>query len=92
MSHLILKGSTWHVRMEVPKDVRHAFGGKRNVFKSLKTGSKSEAQKLKWEILSEWKNKIDIARNGVKDYEVEGQIIFMNTVKKGLKKLIIKKL
>lgn len=60
---------------------------KRNVFKSLKTGSRSEAQKLKWKILSQWKNKIDIVRNGVKDYEADGQIIFMNTIRKGFEKV-----
>lgn len=61
--NLILKGSIWHARIEIPSDVRHAFNNRVKLTKSLKTGSKAEAQRRKLKFLSEWKYKIETARN-----------------------------
>ncbi|WP_141243488.1 hypothetical protein [Vreelandella boliviensis] len=42
--NLILKGSTWHVRLELSEDLRLAFGYRRKLTKSLKNGrSKNES-------------------------------------------------
>jgi hypothetical protein len=37
--NLQLRGGVFHVRFEVPVDARKAFGGKRILSRSLKTGS-----------------------------------------------------
>ncbi|MGZ9707131.1 DUF6538 domain-containing protein [Pseudomonas sp. GNP013] len=37
--NLQLRGGTYHVRFDVPIDVRKTFGGKRILSRSLKTGS-----------------------------------------------------
>lgn len=62
--NLILKGSTWHVRLELPEDVRPSFGNRRKLTKSLKTGNKNEAQIRKLQYISVWKEQIEFARNG----------------------------
>ena len=38
---------TWYVRVQIPKDVRHAFQGKKNFFRSLKTNELKTAELLK---------------------------------------------
>ncbi|WP_156906432.1 tyrosine-type recombinase/integrase [Halomonas halocynthiae] len=72
--NLILKGSTWHVRLVLPADVRHVFGNRSQLTKSLKTGSKGEANVRKLPFLSEWKTKIEKARNGVSATEFEEEL------------------
>lgn len=74
--NLILKGSTWHVRLEIPADSRHAFGNRRKLTKSLKTGSKAEAHVRKLPILAGWKATIERARAGAtgEDFENEKHI------------------
>lgn len=72
-NNLILKGSTWHARIELPSDVRHAFGNRIKLTKSLKTGSKAEAQQRKMPILTEWKAMIAEARQGMSYQEFEAQ-------------------
>ncbi len=52
---LVLKNGTWHVRLDVPEELRNAIG-RRVLTKSLKTGSKSEANVKKLAILAEWKS------------------------------------
>lgn len=63
--HLILKGGTWHVRLDVPVDVRthQDFFFKKVLTKSLKTGNRQLAKTASLSILSDWKKKIDAARN-----------------------------
>ncbi|MEE9100042.1 tyrosine-type recombinase/integrase [Pseudomonas nitroreducens] len=65
MAHnLELQGGTYHVRLAVPADVRQAFGGRRVLSQSLKTGIHREAMELRLPILSTWKNQIKLAREG----------------------------
>ncbi|MFG6666609.1 tyrosine-type recombinase/integrase [Halomonas sp. HNIBRBA4712] len=72
--NLVLKGSTWHVRLELPADVRHAFGNRSKLTKSLKTGNKAEAHIRKLRILAEWKSVISKARNGISDNDFENEL------------------
>lgn len=85
--NLLLKGSTWHVRLELPSDVRHAFGNRRKLTKSLKTGNKAEAHIRKLPILSEWKTRIQQARRGVEQDDFENQLQSYYSGGLGLKKI-----
>ena len=60
--NLIKRNEIWHVRIAIPKDVRHIFNGKREIQKSLKTRKKSTAEMLKLEYLIEIKKKIEEER------------------------------
>ncbi len=64
--HLVLKGGTWHVRLDVPMDVRiHPdFFMKKVLTKSLATGNRQAAKTASLSILAEWKSKIQAARAG----------------------------
>ncbi|WP_409307904.1 tyrosine-type recombinase/integrase [Pseudomonas putida] len=64
--HLQLQGGTWHVRLEIPAEVRKAFGGRRILSKSLGTGHRSEAMNLRLPYLAKWKADIAAARAQVK--------------------------
>ncbi|SFI62584.1 Phage integrase family protein [Pseudomonas guineae] len=64
-NNLELQGGTYHVRLAVPKDVQKAFGGRRILSQSLKTGSRKEALDRRLPILAEWKAKIKAAREGI---------------------------
>ncbi|MFF7861059.1 tyrosine-type recombinase/integrase [Pseudomonas monteilii] len=61
-NHLQLQGGTWHVRLEIPTEVRSAFGGRRILSKSLGTGQRSEAMNLRLPYLAQWKAEIAAAR------------------------------
>lgn len=63
-NNLELQGGTYHVRMDVPKDVREAFGGRRILSLSLKTGSREEAMFRRLPVLHAWKSQIKAAREG----------------------------
>lgn len=63
-NNLELQGGTYHVRMDVPKDVQEAFGGRRILSLSLKTGSRPEALLRRLPILHAWKLRIKEAREG----------------------------
>ncbi|MGY1446254.1 tyrosine-type recombinase/integrase [Pseudomonas chlororaphis] len=63
-NNLELQGGTYHVRMDIPKDVRGAFGGRRILSLSLKTGSREEAMFRRLPILHTWKSQIKAAREG----------------------------
>lgn len=64
--HLVLKGSTWHVRLDVPQDIRlhMKFFMKKVLSKSLKTGDKRLAKIASLEILSQWKSEFEAIRSG----------------------------
>ncbi|MDI2410860.1 site-specific integrase [Pseudomonas aeruginosa] len=63
MAHnLELQGGTYHVRLAIPTDVQRAFGGRRVLSKSLKTGVRREAMELRLPILAAWKAQIKLAR------------------------------
>lgn len=61
MNHLVLRGSTWHVRLSVPKDLRKKLN-RREFTKSLKTSSKAVAQRKSLDLLANWK--LEIASAG----------------------------
>ncbi|MFP0195967.1 tyrosine-type recombinase/integrase [Pseudomonas sp. PHC1] len=63
-NNLELQGGTYHVRMDIPKDVREAFGGRRILSLSLKTGSREEAMFRRLPILHAWKSQIKVIREG----------------------------
>jgi len=63
-NNLELQGGTYHVRIDVPKDVREAFGGRRILSQTLKTGSRSEALLRRLPILHAWKSQIKAIRDG----------------------------
>lgn len=56
-THLVQKSgeSTWYVRMAVPADVRHAFGGRTKLIKTTGTTNKAEAMDRRHMILAQWK-------------------------------------
>lgn len=62
--HLILKGGTWHVRLDIPKDVQGhpLFLQKKVLTKSLKTGNRQIARDASREVLVDWKRRIREAR------------------------------
>lgn len=54
-SHLVLRSSTWHCRIDVPADLRPAFGNRRILSKSLRTGDKVLAKELAATQVGQWK-------------------------------------
>lgn len=63
-NNLQLQGGTYHVRLDIPKDIQDAFGGRRILSQTLKTGSRSEALLRRHPILHEWKRQIKAIRKG----------------------------
>lgn len=61
-NNLQLQGGTYHVRLAIPEDVRKAFGGRKILSQSLKTGLRSEAMNRRLPILAQWKANIATAR------------------------------
>lgn len=63
-THLVQKPgeSTWYVRMAVPADVRHAFGGRTKLIKTTGTSNRAEAMDRRLPILAQWKADIAAAR------------------------------
>ncbi|PHX37507.1 integrase [Pseudomonas sp. NZIPFR-PS5] len=62
--NLELQGGTWHVRLAIPKDVQKAFGGRKILSQSLKTGSRREAMTRRLSVIDGWKDQIKAARAG----------------------------
>ncbi len=56
--------STWYVRLAIPADVQKAFGGRKVLIQSLKTGLRSEAMTRRLQYLSTWKQQIADVRAG----------------------------
>lgn len=65
-THLIQKPgeSTWYVRLAIPVDVRHAFGGRVKLIRTTGTSNKTEAMEKRLPILAQWKADIAAARAG----------------------------
>lgn len=65
-THLFQKPneSTWYVRITVPVEVRHAFGGLTKLVKTTGTSNKSEAMDRRLPILALWKQQIATAKDG----------------------------
>jgi len=60
--NIVLKGGTYHVRLDLPEDVQTAFGNRKILSKSLKTGSRAEAMRLRLAVLATWKDQIQQVR------------------------------
>ena len=54
----------WTVKIQIPKDIRHYFQGKTNIWKSTKTANLKEAQHFRDNIISDYKLKFRIYREG----------------------------
>ena len=54
-SHLVLRSSTWHCRLDIPAELRPAYGNRRILSKSLKTGDKRLAKELASVVVGQWK-------------------------------------
>ncbi|TCQ84245.1 tyrosine-type recombinase/integrase [Pseudomonas sp. JUb52] len=65
-THLVQKPgeSTWYVRLAIPVDVRHAFGGRVKLIRTTGTSNKTEAMEKRLPILAQWKADIAAARAG----------------------------
>lgn len=59
--NLVLRSGVWHARLSIPADARPTLN-RREFTASLKTGSKTEAQRLKISYLQQWQSLIDQAR------------------------------
>ncbi|WP_278440903.1 tyrosine-type recombinase/integrase [Pseudomonas oryzihabitans] len=66
-THLVRKAgeSTWYVRLNVPADVRAAFGGRTKLIQTLKTADKAVAMERRLPVLAQWKSEIRLAREGM---------------------------
>jgi integrase len=54
--------STWYARMQVPPEVRHAFGNRSKLIKTTGTSDKAEAKGIAMLIAGKWKAEIAAAR------------------------------
>lgn len=53
--HLVQRATTWHCRIDIPADLRPAFGNRRILSKSLRTGDKALAKELAALQIGQWK-------------------------------------
>ncbi|MDH0892893.1 MULTISPECIES: DUF6538 domain-containing protein [unclassified Pseudomonas] len=65
--HLHLRGNTYHVRLDIPADVRPLFGHRRLLSQSLKTGDKRLAKERAPLVIAQWKAEIRAARGEKED-------------------------
>lgn len=63
IDYLIQRGTTWHARIDIPADIRPAFGNRRVLSKSLKTGDKLLARELAARQVGQWKLEFRKARD-----------------------------
>ncbi|MGE6659271.1 tyrosine-type recombinase/integrase [Pseudomonas sp. NPDC077408] len=54
-NHILLRGSTYHVRLDIPAALRAAYGNRRVLSKSLKTGDALLARELAAAQIAAWK-------------------------------------
>lgn len=64
--------ATYSVRRVVPKDLLHAYGSTRQLWKSLRTTDPREAKRLAPAILAEWDREFDEVRKGRSLADVRG--------------------
>ena len=62
-SHLVLRSSTWHCRIDIPADLRPMYGNRRILSKSLKTGDKLLARELAASLIGQWKAEFRLKRD-----------------------------
>lgn len=63
IDYLIRRGTTWHCRLDIPIDIRAAFGNRKILSKSLKTGDKLLARELAARQVGQWKQDFRKARD-----------------------------
>jgi len=94
-NHLVLRGSTWHCRLDIPKDLRPLFEGKRILARSLKTGNKHVAEDKGRQKVAKWKEGFEKLRSilaegpgwqeGVAakaaELKKDGEVILLGTLK-----------
>lgn len=62
--YLVQKRRRWYAVLDIPKALRPKFGGKPRFCKSLKTESRTVADRVKWQVLAEWQRQLERARTG----------------------------
>lgn len=74
-THLVRKAneSTWYVRLNVPSDVRGAFGNRTKLIQTLKTSDRAVALERRLPVLARWKSEIRLAREGSAAAKVDWQ-------------------
>lgn len=68
-SYLEKRYRTWYVVLDIPKALRPKFGDKRRFVQSLKTESRTVADRAKLQILAEWQRQLERARTGSEGLE-----------------------
>jgi integrase len=71
MDFLKLRGGNYYVRVQIPRRLWAAAGGKREYVKTLKTGDKNEAERLKHVYVGEFKRRIKQLREHGEDPDRE---------------------
>ena len=72
-------GRTYYAVLEIPKSVRSVFG-KARFKESLKTESRSEAERRAMIVVGDWKREIEFARSGKRN-SIEGKVFAWNRLK-----------
>jgi integrase len=62
-NHILLRGATYHVRLDIPEAVRPAFGNRRILSQSLKTGDALLARELAAVQIGKWKSEFRALRD-----------------------------
>ena len=55
----------WYAVLEIPRALRHHFGGKPRFLKSLQTESLTEAERRVLGVVAKWKAVLEAKRNGI---------------------------
>ena len=63
IDYLIRRGTIWHCRLDIPKDIRASFGNRKILSKSLRTGDKLLARELAAKQVGLWKQEFREARD-----------------------------
>ena len=63
IDYLYQRSTTWHVKLDIPSDIRPAFGNRRVMSKSLRTGDKLLARELAARLVGQWKLEFRKARD-----------------------------
>ena len=77
--HIEKRFKTWLATLDIPKDVRHHFGGQRRFMKSLETGNEAQALKRKGPLVAEWRQLIAEARGTTID-AMEADVLYWRRV------------
>ena len=76
---IVRRFNTYLATVDIPKDVRHHFGGKRRFMKSLETGNEATALKRKVPLVAEWRQLIAEARGTTVD-PMEADVLYWRRV------------